>query len=383
MESASMTPAAPAPERLRFTGSGGEYFRIWIVNLLLTILTLGIYSAWAKVRRLQYFYRSTELAGTGFEYHGQPLAILLGRVVAVALLLVYKYSFTLSPTLGFVVLGLLFAIGPWLMRSSLRFRLHNSSYRGLRFGFRGSLGGAYIASYSGLLMILAIVVGIGIAAALSKVIAGLVGFVGVLAIVFWVYPAWYQRFKHYQHNGARYGQASFSFDATVGQFAWVFFLGFAIAIGLVVIGGILAGLTGSLASFAALQPGQKPDPKAFAAILPLVLVFYAGLFLLIGPFFRSRIDNLIWNHTRLGAHRLESTQTTLGLFGLYATNLIGIVFTLGLFTPWAMVRLARYHAENLSFVAAEPIDRMIAAQEAESSAIGEEVVSVFDFDIAL
>ncbi|MFP5306510.1 MAG: DUF898 family protein, partial [Gammaproteobacteria bacterium] len=60
------TPAAyvaTRPERLQFSGSGGEYFRIWIVNLLLSVLTLGIYSAWAKVRRMQYFYRNTTLAG--------------------------------------------------------------------------------------------------------------------------------------------------------------------------------------------------------------------------------------------------------------------------------------------------------------------------------
>lgn len=40
----------------RFTGNGREYFRIWIVNTLLTILTLGIYSAWAKVRKKRYIY---------------------------------------------------------------------------------------------------------------------------------------------------------------------------------------------------------------------------------------------------------------------------------------------------------------------------------------
>lgn len=57
-------PQGPRPpEQLQFTGKGSEYFGIWIVNLLLTILTLGIYSAWAKVRRLQYFYRNTQLAG--------------------------------------------------------------------------------------------------------------------------------------------------------------------------------------------------------------------------------------------------------------------------------------------------------------------------------
>ena len=67
-----------------FRGNGGEYFRIWIVNLLLTIVTLGIYSAWAKVRRLRYFYGNTFLDGQSFDYHGQPLAILKGRLIVVA-----------------------------------------------------------------------------------------------------------------------------------------------------------------------------------------------------------------------------------------------------------------------------------------------------------
>ena len=45
--------------RPEFRGDPKEYFRIWIVNLALTILTLGIYSAWAKVRKQRYFYLST------------------------------------------------------------------------------------------------------------------------------------------------------------------------------------------------------------------------------------------------------------------------------------------------------------------------------------
>ena len=50
-------------ETFTFTGKGEEYFRIWIVNVCATLLTFGIYSAWAKVRRLQYFYRHTRIAG--------------------------------------------------------------------------------------------------------------------------------------------------------------------------------------------------------------------------------------------------------------------------------------------------------------------------------
>ena len=78
-----LEPGPPREEAFAFTGSGSEYFRIWIVNLILSVVTLGIYSAWAKVRRLEYFYRHTRVAGASFDYHGRPLAILKGRIVAV------------------------------------------------------------------------------------------------------------------------------------------------------------------------------------------------------------------------------------------------------------------------------------------------------------
>ena len=74
----------------KFHGDGGEFFRIWIVNIVLTILTLGIYSAWAKVRTKRYFYGNTELAGDRFDYLGDPLAILRGRIIAIVLLLFYQ-----------------------------------------------------------------------------------------------------------------------------------------------------------------------------------------------------------------------------------------------------------------------------------------------------
>src|SRR5271167_2635068 len=85
-----------APEKLIFSGRGAEYFGIWIVNLLLTIITLGIYSAWAKVRRLKYFYRHTELAGSSFDFHGSPTKILIGRAIALLMLLAYNYSVRLQ-----------------------------------------------------------------------------------------------------------------------------------------------------------------------------------------------------------------------------------------------------------------------------------------------
>src|SRR5271154_4899674 len=102
-ESPPPTSPARAPEQVHFTGSGAEYFGIWIVNLLLTIVTLGIYSAWAKVRRLKYFYRHTELAASSFDFHGSPIRILIGRLLALAMLIGYNVSVRLHSPLTLVV----------------------------------------------------------------------------------------------------------------------------------------------------------------------------------------------------------------------------------------------------------------------------------------
>ena len=79
---------APSRHPFQFTGTASEYFRIWIVNLALTIVTLGIYSAWAKVRTHRYFFAHTRVADAHFEYTGNPMAILRGRVIMVVVLLV-------------------------------------------------------------------------------------------------------------------------------------------------------------------------------------------------------------------------------------------------------------------------------------------------------
>ena len=84
-------------EQLTFSGTAGEYFRIWIVNVCLTVITLGIYSPWAKVRRMKYLYRSTHLAGGSFDYHASPVAILISRCISVAVLAVYVAVANIAP----------------------------------------------------------------------------------------------------------------------------------------------------------------------------------------------------------------------------------------------------------------------------------------------
>ncbi|NIR61944.1 MAG: DUF898 domain-containing protein, partial [Gammaproteobacteria bacterium] len=112
--SAEPRPAAEHTHAFEFTGSGAEYFRIWIVNILLTIVTLGIYSAWAKVRTKRYFYGNTRLMGSGFEFHARPVTILKGRLVAVAALAVVIGLGAINPALQTVAILAAFPLVPFL-----------------------------------------------------------------------------------------------------------------------------------------------------------------------------------------------------------------------------------------------------------------------------
>ena len=95
-------PRIRVPDLYKLPPVCHQEFAIWIVNICLTIVTLGIYSAWAKVRRLRYFYDNTSVAGASFDYHGNPVAILKGRILAVVLIvlaglsLAFGFKFAMS-----------------------------------------------------------------------------------------------------------------------------------------------------------------------------------------------------------------------------------------------------------------------------------------------
>src|SRR3954452_14331669 len=112
MDKAALDVAVPGAETrypVEFSASAGEYFRIWIVNLAPTIVTIGIYSAWAKVRKKRDFYAHTRVGDEGFEYRGNPGANLKGRLTAVALIPLSSIAGQFSP-LAQGVLALVFAI---------------------------------------------------------------------------------------------------------------------------------------------------------------------------------------------------------------------------------------------------------------------------------
>ncbi len=318
----------------KFTGDGWEYFGIWIVNLLLTIATLGIYSAWAKVRRLQYFYRNTQLADAGFDYHGTPIAILKGRLIAGALFLLYYAAGQANPFAALAIMLLIGLAMPWLIVRSLRFKLYNSSYRGLRFAFAGGNKDAYTTFL------------------LFPVLT--------MATFNLLAPLTHQRIKQYQHRNSRFGATSFDFDASAGSFYGIYLKSAGIMIALV----------------AVLAPGPAFLPE-------LVPPFFMVTGLLVMAYWTASLFNLIWNSTTLGEHRFVSRMKVSGYMWLGFTNLLGILFTLGLFIPFAEVRMLRYKLENMKLLAQGNLEDFVAGQEQQAGAAGQEIAEMFDLDISL
>ena len=145
--------------------------------------------------------------------------------------------------------------------------------------------------------------------------------------------------------------------------------------------GALAFAAVSLSHVQLATPAK--DPRNFIKIVLMVyaLVIIASLFIF--PFFNARLQNIIWNHTNLGPHRFASTLTARGLTWIVVTNLIGIILTLGLFKPFADIRMARYRAEHMAMLPAGDVEAFMAGERQAVGAAGSEAAEMFDVDIAL
>lgn len=333
-----------------FRGRAGEYFRIWIVNLALSILTLGIFSAWAKVRRERYFHGNTWVAGAPFQYLGEPLPILAGRVVAVILLAAFLLAGQLLPFAQGVVMAIGLFVLPWIVVGALRFRARNAAWSGVAFRFDGSMQEGYL-NY--LIRYLLVAPSLGLA-----------------------YPYVRHCQRAYINGEHRFGTTRFTFGGSVAAFYRIY--GFAVLALVCCLAGFVAALVALM--FLA-NVFLLAFPPSFAEYAPLPLLYVALL-----PawcFLTSRLTNLSFNATRLGDLRFRSTVRAIDLVWLYATNALAIVGSLGLLVPWARIRLARYRAARLQVLAPGSLVAFHAGPGERPGAAGDEVAGFFSLDLSL
>ena len=323
-----------------FRGETREYFRIWIVNVALTIVTLGIYSAWAKVRTERWFYANTWVAGAPFQYLAKPIPILIGRVIAFVLFGSYVLTARFWPGSELIVLGLIALVMPVLVVRGLRFRARYAAWRGLNFRFEGRVGEAYVRFLLAWLIV-PLTLGFGYA---------------------WVKAAQ----KRYVIENHRYGGQPFRFFAKGEDFFGIYFAA----------GAMVAGAVAILT----LSSEMLVTSGSVVMIWGVLLLIYGAYFAAF-VFVAARVANLVYNNTALADHRFRSDVRAHELGGIYLGNTVAILASLGLLIPWAMVRLARYRAAHLVFVARGDLDAFVAESRASEGAAGIELADAFDVDI--
>ena len=338
----SIDESAPMPKgyKIHFKGSAKEYFKIWIVNIALIFITLGIYSAWAKVRKKKYFYRNTEFFNETFDYHAEPIKILKGRLIMGALALLYFLGGKISVYIP-IVAGLIFFIAlPWIIVQGRLFNLRNTSYRNIRFDFERNYKGCYITFFKGYFV-----------AAIS------------LGLAF-PYAIYLQ--ARFLLSNSLWGQSRFDFSGRAGPvFGYIYASGLFSIIGFSVLMGFIFIFK------------KSPIAMGFGVIFFYLMIF-AG-----GAYSRAKYLNYIYSNVSNGSIKLYSDLDWTKMVELYITNFIAIVLTLGLATPWAEIRTLRYRLSEMRVIVPDEaaLQNFIQVRSEESSSAGDAAADLWDVDL--
>lgn len=369
---------APSPGRtlrIQFSGSGSEYFRIWIVNLLLTIVTLTLYYPFAKARHLAYFHANTRVDGDALAFHGDPKKMLRGYLLVVLFSVTYVAAGRFSPVAAGIA-GLAFAaMWPALWRASLRFRLANTSWRGLRMRFSGSTRGAYA-------VFLPLVLPLGLLAGVTAMVpsepgaeppwwVGLVAIGALLAVVA-LWPMWFARARRYQQDHSHWAGEQARLGAGTGAFyAWGLR-----GIGLSLLVALVAGVgVGGLA--AALGAGE-------VGVFFGLFAAYVAALAVAWPYGVARLQNLVWGRTTSAHLRFHSRLGARALGWLMARNLLLTIVTLGLYRPFAAVATARLRLEAVQIeIDGDPAEWRQRMAERMDDAAGDFAGDFFGIDLGL
>lgn len=373
-----------------FSGTAKEYFGIWIVNLLLSIITIGIYTAWAKVRRLRYFYGNTWLDGHNFEYHAKPVQILIGRIIVVGVLIFVNVISNFFPLFAFLILIPYMIALPWLLNKAISFNARMTSYRNVHFNFEGLYGSAFWV-----FVVLPLLVPIGVLAlgALMYFSAsnGLTGpgssalmfqnifSIMVLLIVFAVaqiaiIPYISKKMNEYIGNRTRYGSAEFATDMQLSAIYKN------LGIVLLCIG---APFLIFLMAFYAMNSGGASGIANIGIWQVAMLLFYAVL-IGSGVFYAAGVRNIAFNSTTLdGVHKLKSTLSRLKYTIIIITNFLAIIISIGLLRPWTAVRTWRYLADHTALEINGSMDGFIAGQEESGNVVAGEYLDIEGIDFGL
>jgi uncharacterized membrane protein YjgN (DUF898 family) len=215
MDNIILDPPAAAAEplthyNLKFHGQGGKYFGIVIINWLLTAITLGLYYPWAKARKLQYLYGVTDLNDSRFSFHGTGAEMFKGFIKAILIFAIVFAGLFLFLWLRMPLTGILFFYGgflsliPLAIHGSYKYRMSRTTWRGIRFGYRGDRGELYKKFFKWLFF---------------------------TVITLGIYGAWFSmNLRNYVIGNIRFGNLSFKYRGVGGDYLWLMIKGYFLSI---------------------------------------------------------------------------------------------------------------------------------------------------------
>lgn len=391
-------------KNLTFEGSGQEYFKIWIVNILLIIVTLGLYYPWAKVRNHRYFYANSTLEDRSFNYHATGKQLFISYLIGTGLFIVYSIVESFSAIGGLILLEIFFLSFPWIVWRSLKFNLRATSFSNVRFSFEGALSGAYVNYF-----LLPIVVFLAVYSVPVLLViafggegAGSVGGLAVLGIVISLVLAFYlmallnKKSTTYTLSSYRFGQGQFSTLLETKEFAKILIktigLGVVVMVGFMMFMGVVVAGSIGLEGVVSIQEGlidqeKMKDILSRGILFMIVVPIYLGLFVasfIVYSYSTVRQREYIFKNSRLDdVITFSSGLTVRAMAWIAISNLVLIVITFGLAMPWAKVRMTRYMLENTYVNSEADIDQYMTEKQEEQSSLGAQIGDAFDVDVGI
>ena len=389
---------------LEFSGSGWEFFRVWIVNLLLNIVTLGFYTPFARRRKAQYFYSHTIVAGSPLEFTAQQRKMVFGFLLLVALYVAFKLAAeTGQDTTVAVFLLAGAALAPYLWASAMRFRLGATRWRGVRLQFAAGWGAVYKASWPVFAIALTwIVVGaawavlVGEPPALRGRGAGgrwlssipfaawLALGAGFIATILCIIRLEYN-YKSLLVSRAFVGAEAGRWKPVYRDFVriWiatmlVFLASVAVLVVLVTVIVISSSLTGMLR-------GRPMGAGVVLAIIAAVLAFLFGLLLASAParaYREARMFQLVWNNvgvSRIARFRCDLQARRYVL--LRVKNIMVTLLTLGFYRPFAMVSEYRMKSQSVTMHVKGGLDQLVGQLVREQDGLGDALADAVGLDL--
>ena len=345
---------APKKAFAVFTGHGAELFGIMIVNFIFTILTLGIYHFWGKVKVRKYLWSHANVLGNPLEYTGNGLELFTSFLIVFACLMVYSTVLSAVPLMAFLAIPVLFWAIYFAMYRSIRFRLTRTRWRGIYANLSGSA-----ASFANNVIFLSM---------------------GNIICLGFLTPYITARLYRLVLNNVYWGDLKFSFNGTAQPLYKSFFIGMGVAIVAVILLGVFGYSYFMLLAATTIHGGYYGVEHA---ITMLMLLYFATILAIALGFLYYAACKIQWFYNHLS---LPGTRFTCGLplsafISLYITNVLLLVFTLGFGYAWVVVRTINY----LTAAAVYQGELDIDAIQQNAQAIpkrGDGLLDALDLDVA-